>query len=119
MFFETVYDQNRYRQKTRALHRYFAKTYKYLIFEIIPKLLEENKKDGYYEIDLPVSELFKKVYGRMTFLFHVRDDRAYFEDITPNEILRACYEKELPVYNGMPYNTEKDLNKIKIVERLL
>ena len=40
------------------------------------------------------------------------------EDIEPNDILIACYEKDLPIYRGIPYDTKKDLEKIKIMEAL-
>ena len=75
--------------------------------------------DGIYEVDLPTDKLFEKVYGKLQVKFSVRNDVAIIEDIVPNDILLACYEKEVPTYKGIPYDTEKDLAKIKIMEKLI
>lgn len=119
MLFNSIGDENRYRKKEKALKKYFMRVYKYMIFKVLPTLRKENKKDGYYEVELPVNILFEKVYGKMLLKFYVEDDRAYFEDILPDNILIACYEKELPVYKGVPFETKKDFIKIKIMEILL
>lgn len=119
MNFKTIFDENLYKKKRNALRRYFRKTYKYLIFEVIPKLKEHGKKDGLYELELPTDVLFEKVYGKMILKFYVEKDKAYFEDITPNDILIACHRGNLPLYKGIPYSTKQELDKIKIVERLL
>ena len=95
------------------------RSYKYIIFKLIPTLQKENKKDGSYEVELPCDELFEKVYGPMKVLFSVKNDVVILEDIVPNEILIKCFERNLPIYNGIPYVTKKDLEKIKIAERLL
>lgn len=112
-------DENLYIKKQRALRRYFTKTYKYLIFEVIPKLIQEGKIDGVYELELPTEKLFEKVYGKMLLKFSVKNDNVIIEDIVPNDILIACYSKDLRIYKGIPYETEKDLAKLKIMERLL
>lgn len=112
-------DENLYRKKKKALARYFRRTYKYLSMKVIPTLGKEGKKDGIYEIYLPTEELFEKVYGKIYLHFSVKNDVAIIEDILPNDILISCYEKDLPTYKGIPYETIKDLKKIKIVERLI
>lgn len=114
-----ILDENLYIKKTRALRRYFKKVYKSLIFEILPKLMLDGKKDGIYEVALPTDELFEKVYGEIILKFSVKDDNVIIEDILPNDILIACYSKTLPTYKGIPYDTEKDLAKLKIMEKLL
>lgn len=110
----TYLDQNDFTKKQRALQKYFTKCYKYLISNAIPKLKEPNKKDGIYEVELPSGDLFKRVYGPMKLKFSVQNDVAVLEDITPSEFLINCYMKDLPVYNGIPYDTQKDLFKIKL-----
>lgn len=107
-------DENDFIKKQRALQKYFTKCYKYLIFKAIPKLKEPNKIDGIYEVELPSEELFKKIYGPMKLKFSVQNDIAVLEDIVPGEYLINCYMKDLPVYKGIPYNSEKDLFKIKL-----
>lgn len=112
-------DENLYRKKKKALARYFRRNYKYLSMKVIPTLEKEGKKDGVYEIYLPTEELFEKVYGKIYLHFSVKNDVAIIEDILPNDILISCYEKDLPTYKGIPYETIKDLKKIKIAERLI
>lgn len=119
MAFITYLDENEFNKKQKALKRYFMKNYKYLIFEIIPTLRKENKKEGKYEIELPTDELFKKVYGPMKLLFFVKNDVAIMEDIIPSEILQACFLRDVPTYKGIPYDTNKDLKKIKMMEKIL
>lgn len=110
----TYIDENDFIKKQRALRKYFTKCYKYLVFKAIPKLKEPNKKDGVYEVELPSGDLFKRVYGPMKLKFSVQNDIAVLEDITPSELLLNCYMKDLPVYKGLPYDTSKDLFKIKL-----
>lgn len=107
-------DENDFIKKQRALQKYFTKCYKYLIFKAIPKLKEPNKIDGIYEVELPSEELFKKIYGPMKLKFSVQNDIAVLEDIVPGDYLINCYMRDLPVYKGIPYNSEKDLFKIKL-----
>lgn len=110
----TYIDENDFIKKQRALRKYFTKCYKYLVFKAIPKLKEPNKKDGVYEVELPSGDLFKRVYGPMKLKFSVQNDIVVLEDITPSELLLNCYMKDLPVYKGLPYDTSKDLFKIKL-----
>ena len=115
----TYLDENEFKKKERALRKYFMKNYKYLMFDFYPTLKREGKKDGVYEVELPTDEIFEKVYGKLKLLFSVRKDVAVLEDILPNEILLERHKKVLPTYKGIPYSSEKDLTKIKIVERLI
>ena len=91
MSYVKMLDEVDYMKKEKALARYFRKNYKYLIFEVYPKLKRDYKIDGKYEIILPTCELFERVYGKMKFKFSVQKDVALLEDITPQEILLACY----------------------------
>lgn len=115
----TYLDENDFRKKERSLRKYFMKNYKYLMFDFYPALKKEGKKEGHYEVELPVDTLFEKVYGKMKLLFSVYKDTAVLEDITPNDILLEGFKRVLPTYKGVPYSSEKDLTKIKIVERLI
>lgn len=116
MGFVTYLDYNLYRKLEKGLSRYFRRAYKYLIFEAITKLKLPNKIDGIYEVELPTDELFEKVYGKMLLKFSVKNDIAIIEDIQPREFLLKCFQRDLPVYNGVPYDTKKDLFKIKMKE---
>lgn len=112
-------DENDFKRKQRALRRYFMKTYKYFIFKFIPTLKKEGKVEGKYEVELPTDKLFKKVYGPIKVLFSVKKDVTVLEDIIPDEILIKCFERDLPIYKGIPYYTKKDLQKIKIAEKII
>lgn len=112
----TYVDENEFKKKERAIKKYFMGTYKYWIFEVVPKLQKENKKDGKYELELPVSELFNKVYGKVKVLFSVKNDVVILENIIPEEILTDMHRKELPAYKGVPYRNEKDKFKIELMK---
>lgn len=112
----TYIDENNFRRKERALRKYIMVAYKYWIFEVVPKLQKENKKDGKYELELPVDKLFEKVYGKLKVLFSVKNDVVILEDIVPNEILTDMFNKELPTYKGVPYRNEKDKFKIELLK---
>mgnify|MGYP003295553690 CR=1 FL=1 len=118
MGFITYLDYNLYRKLEKGLSRYFRRAYKYLIFEAVVKLKQPNKIDGIYEVELPTDELVEKVYGKILLKFSVKNDIAIIEDIQPREILLRCYEKDMPIYKGIPYDTKKDLFKIKAMEGL-
>ena len=109
-------DENEFKKKERALRKYLVSAYKYWIFDVVPKLQKENKIDGKYEIELPVSNLFKKVYGELKILFTVKNDVVILEDIQPTEILTAMFRKELPTYKGIPYRDAKDKFKIELMK---
>ena len=111
-------DENLYIKKKKGLSRYCRKSYKDLILNVFPKLVELGKKDGCYEVELWTEPLFEKVYGKIVLKFSVQNDVTIIEDIEPSEILIECYMKNLPVYKGIPYANKKDLFKIKMMEEL-
>lgn len=112
----TYIDENTFKKKERVLRKYIMVAYKYWIFEVVPKLQKENKKDGQYELELPVDKLFEKVYGKLKVLFSVKNDVVILEDIVPNEILIDMFNRELPTYKGVPYRNEKDKFKIELLK---
>ena len=109
-------DENDFHRKERALKKYFRGAYKYWIFEAIPKLQRLNKIDGKYELELPVSELFKKVYGNVIVKFTVKNDVVVLENIEPSEILIDMHKKELPTHKGVPYRNDRDKFKINLMK---
>ena len=111
-------DENLYIKKSKALARYCRKSYKDLIFNVVPQLRKSGKKDGVYETEIATDNLFEKVYGKIILKFSVQNDITIIEDIEPNDILIDCYMKHLPVYKGVPYSTKKDLFKIKTMEEI-
>lgn len=114
----TFIDENEFSKKMRAIRRYSMNAYKYWIFEALPILKRENKKDGVYELELPVNEVFKKVYGDVKVLFSVKNDVVILEDITPSEMLMNMFMGDLPTYKGIPYRDSKDKFKIDLVKEI-
>lgn len=112
-------DKNDFNKKYRALRRYFMRCYKYIMFKLIPTLQKENKENGRYVVELPSGDLFNKVYGPMKVLFTVENDVAILEDIQPSELLMKCFERDMPIYKGIPYRTRTDLKKLKMMEVIL
>lgn len=111
-------DEVSFNKKIKAIRKYSMNAYKYWIFEAAPKLRKENKKDGKYELDLPVNEIFKKVYGDVKILFSVKNDVVILEDILPNEILLDMHMKELKTYKGIPYRNTRDKYKIDLARMI-
>ena len=109
-------NENDFNKKQGALKKYLQKSWKYLEFQVIPKLKKEHKKGGEYEVDLLGDQLFNQVYGNLKLLFRVEDDVAILEDIIPNDIILEMHRRELPTYKGIPYRDNKDLFKIKMLE---
>ena len=112
----TYLNKNEFTKKERALKKYIMGAYKYWIFDAVPILQRENKKDGSYELELPVDKLFEKVYGKVKILFTVKNDIVILEDIVPSEILLDMFRSELPTYKGVPYRNEKDKFKIELMK---
>lgn len=112
----TYLNKNEFTKKERALKKYIMGAYKYWIFDAVPILQRENKKDGRYELELPVDKLFEKVYGKVKILFTVKNDIVILEDIVPSEILLDMFRSELPTYKGVPYRNEKDKFKIELMK---
>ena len=92
--------------------------YKYWHFEALPILKKDNKKDGVYELELPVNELFKKVYGDVKVLFSVKNGVVVLENITPSEMLIDMFMGDLPTYKGIPYRDSKDKFKIDLMKEI-
>lgn len=112
-------NENDFKQKAKALKKYFSGTYLYFVKEILPKLKQNGKIDGVYEVELPIEEDFKKVYGSIKLKFNVKSDIAYLEDIEPSNLLHDMYTYLLPTCKGIPYRNNRDLFKIKMIKGVL
>lgn len=118
MTFKITYLDDTFTRKLRSLSVYNKIAYKEFIFDILPKLKEENKIDGKYEVELSSSKKFKQIYGRTILKFSVIKDAVLLEDIEPSDFLMAGYRLKLPNYHGIPYRNNKDLSKIKLLEKM-
>ena len=111
-------DENDFNKKIRAIRRYSMNAYKYWHFKALPILKKESKKEGDYELELPVNELFKKVYGDVKILFSVKNGVVILENITPSEMLMSMFMGNLPTYKGIPYRDLKDKFKIELMKEI-
>jgi hypothetical protein len=113
----TFTDANEFNKKLRALKKYQMRSYKYIIFKL------DYEKDfsmvkGRHELEIPTDPIFKKIYGQVKIIYYVFEEGLIIEDLVPGDILKACYMKELPSYKGVPFRDEKDIFKIKLVEKM-
>ena len=102
----------------KGLRKYFIKAYKYYVFDLQHDLKHIKRPDGEYEINLPVEEVFNKVYGQLKVKFMVKNGNVIIKTISPEEILLAAHMGFIGTYRGIPYRDEKDLTKIELMWRL-
>lgn len=103
-------------KQTRALKKYFMKAYKQFIFEVIPEIKKQTKRDGYYYTTLDIDDVFNKIYGELRINYIVKNGVAYIENFEPQKMLLDMYFGLLPTYKGIPYRNQRDLFKIKILK---
>lgn len=117
-YYMTMVDYVDFQKKVRFLAKYFRKTYKHLIFDILPTLKHKGDIEGTHIYKLPIDNVFNRVYGELELHYSVKDKTIVLEDITPGGILIAGYMDLLSVYKGIPYRDKKDLAKIKLAMTL-
>ncbi len=106
-------NENEFIQQLRAIRKYFTKSYKQFIFEVVPEIKKQT--DGYYSTTLDIDNIFNKVYGQLQINYFVKDNIAYIETFQPKDILHDMYLMLLPTYKGIPYRNDRDLFKIKLL----
>ena len=109
-------DENEFIKQLRAIKKYFTKSYKQFIFEVVDEMKKVSKEDGYYSTTLDIDELFNKVYGQLQVNYIVKDGVVYIENFEPKDILKDMYFRLLPTYDGIPYRNKRDLFKIKLLK---
>lgn len=93
------------------------RSYKYIIFKLDYEK-DFSKIKGRHEFEVPTDSNFKKVYGPIKIVYYVYEEGIVLEDLLPGDILMACYMKELQSFKGVPFRDDKDLFKIKLVEKM-
>ena len=109
-------DENDYIKKTRSLKKYCIRSYKDLIFNILPNLKDI---DGHYEKKVYTPKEFKLVYGQIKLIYSVRNNTAILENIEPSQFLLDGYFTELHTYKNMFYRNKQDRFKIDMVLKLI
>lgn len=110
-------DENKFNKKLKSLKKYCILAAKYLFFEAIKYDLFE-KEEGSYELELPTSEEFKIIYGKIKLNYSVSNNKVVFEDLEPNDFFVDGYKVELESYKGIFYRNEKDIFKINLVMKM-
>lgn len=111
-----IIDENEFTKQLKALRKYFTKTYKQFIFEVLDEMKRVSKEDGYYSTTLDIDEIFNKVYGQLKVNYIVKNGVVYIETFEPAQMLQDMYFRLLPTYEGIPYRNDKDLFKIKLLK---
>ncbi len=110
-------DENKFNKELKALRKYCVIAAKYLFFEVIKYDFFE-KRNGFYELELPTSEEFKIIYGKIKLKYSVCNGKVIFEDLEPNDFFVDGYKVELESYKGIFYRNEKDIFKINLVMKM-
>ena len=111
-----IMDENKFTKQLKALRKYFMKTYKQFIFDVLDEMKRVSKEDGCYSTTLDIDEIFNKVYGQLQVNYIVKDSVVYIEGIEPSQVLLEMHRKMLPIYKGIPYRNKRDLFKIKLLK---
>lgn len=112
----TYLNENEFNKKIRALKKYCMRSYKDLVFNIVPKLKSTELENGLYKKPLKTDKMFKCVYGEIQIVFYVNNGVIILEDLIPSDVLIDMYRKDLKCYKGVPVRNKKDIFKIKLIE---
>ena len=113
-------NENEMRKLYRSLAIYNKNAYYQLVVperfrELEWELIEDNKHKAYLQTDI----LFEKVYGKCYVVAEIRDNNYRIIDIQPKGLLLDGYRRILQTYRGIPYRDKEDLDKLKVMEKLI
>lgn len=95
------------------------KTFCDLVYDFHKVNLKETVKDDITTIELPSSDLFKKVYGPLEISFKGSIKPYNIVEISPRKYLKDCHVAKPIVYKGiMIPNTKADKFKVDLALRL-
>lgn len=108
-------NENVFKKRLSTLRVYNMKAVKNYFFD---ELILEHIQDNLYKINLNTDEKFKLVYGQIYILCRIDNDILTIIDVEPKYFLDRGFMCVLDTYKGIPVASEKDLAKIKILEKL-
>lgn len=111
----SFFDENDYIKCQRALKSYLLRSYKDLVFRVLPEIKSGELSDGDYETEIYTDEKFKMVYGTIKLRYLVKGNVVVIKELIPSTILHHIYGVIPHVYKGVPYTTATELFKIKLV----
>lgn len=108
-------DENLFKKRLSTLRVYNMKAVKNYYFD---ELALEHIHDDFYKINLNTDEKFKLVYGQIYIRCKLDKNLLTIIDVEPSYFLDRGFMCMLDTYKGIPVVSEKDLAKIKILEKL-
>lgn len=108
-------NENMFKKRISTLRVYNMKAVKNILFD---ELVMEHIQDDLYKINLNTDEKFKLVYGQIYILCKLDNDVLTIIDVEPKYFLEKGFMCILDTYKGIPVASDKDLAKIKILEKL-
>ena len=111
--------QNEFNTCIRSLKRYNMLAYKKLIFEYQRRLISGevlgDRIDDRYILKLPTDKVFESVYGSISLVYEIEDNRIYYCELTPKSLWLEGNRRLLDTYCGIVYTNLDDLEKIRKV----
>lgn len=111
----SFFDENDYIKCQRALKSYLLRSYKDLVFRVLPEIKSGELFDGDYETEIYTDEKFKMVYGVIKLRYLVKGNIVVIKELVPSTILHHIYRVIPYVYKGVPYTTDAELFRIKLI----
>lgn len=127
-------NENEYKKLERSLKKYNMLAFKKLTFSFYHSLKDgvflgvktsSNKKNNTesYELTLPSSDMFAKMYGNVTvkYIVYKNEKIVMLDTITPTKILLEGHRSELTTYKGIMIskeNASKEMFKIDLLNML-
>lgn len=111
--------QSEFNTCIKSLKRYNMLAYKKLIFEYQRRLISGevlgDRADGKYILKLPTDKVFESVYGSISLVYEIEDNRIYYSELTPKSLWLEGNRRLLDTYCGIVYTNLDDLEKIRKV----
>ena len=104
-------------KKLRSLRTYCPFAYKDLRFRI-PREELFSTNEGIHIVNLPTSKEFEFLYGKIRFIYEVKEQTVIIHDIEPADFLLSGFNSSLQVYRGMYFRNDKDKFKIDLMFKM-
>ena len=108
-------DETIFNKRLSALRKYNTGAVKDLFFKELEQI---HIKDNNYHLNLFTDKKFKLIHGQVYINCTIERNIVTIIDIEPKKFLDKAFMCLLDTYKGIPITSEKDLVKIKILERM-
>jgi len=110
-----IENEQLFRKRLSTLRVYNMKAVKNYYFD---ELVLDHIQDNLYKINLNTDEKFKLVYGQIYINCRKENNELVIIDIEPTYFLNKGFMCVLDTYKGIPVASDRDLMKIKILEKM-